>query len=237
VADRRATSAQRVKTARIAGLLARRAVPPVAVALLRPRTRQADVLLPLLALSAWTAAEALAEDDAANFEAARSPQRQDRGTRYAMVGAHLLAWWFPVLFAPPGRTQHARTTAGVTLILAGGALRVAAVLTLGSRFTGHVRTVAGQRLCERGPYSRVRHPSYVGLIGLNVGAALSCGAWPAAAGAAAATMAANASRVRVEEQALEELLGKPYQDYRTRTPRYVPRLTARRPRPAQGAQP
>lgn len=235
--DRRAPSARRAKTARIVGLLTRRAIPPVAVALLRPRTRQRDVLLPLLALSAWTAAEALAEDDAANIEAARGPQRQDRGTRYAMLGAHLLAWWFPVLLVGRGQSQPARLAGGLALILAGGALRVGAVLTLGSRFTGHVRTVPDQRLCERGPYALIRHPSYVGLIGLNVGPALSCGAWPAAAVAAATTMAGNACRVRVEEQALEELLGKPYQDYRTRTPRYVPQVRARLTRPAEGGQP
>jgi protein-S-isoprenylcysteine O-methyltransferase Ste14 len=215
-----------VKAARIVGLLTRRAVPPLAAALLRPGTRRPDVLLPLLALSVWTAAEALAEDDAANLDAARSSQQQDRGTRYAMLGAHLLAWWLPLLTARHRRSQPARTAAGVGLILAGGALRVTAVLTLGSRFTGHVRTVPQQRVCERGPYAVVRHPSYLGLIGLNVGPALSCGAWPAVAVAAAATLAANACRVQVEESALLEKLGKPYQDYKTRTPRYVPRVHA-----------
>lgn len=224
------------KAGRIVGLLARRAVPPLTLALLRPGTRRPDVLLPLLALSAWTAAEALAEDDASNAAAARDPQ-QDQGTRYAMVGVHMLAWWLPVLAARPRRSRPARTAAAVVLILAGGALRVAAVATLGSRFTGHVRTVPEQRLCERGPYALVRHPSYVGLIGLNVGPAVSCGAWLTAACTAAATMVANAGRVRVEERALWDRLGQSYQDYAARTPRYVPRMYGRRPGPADGPTP
>jgi protein-S-isoprenylcysteine O-methyltransferase Ste14 len=201
-------------------------VPPLAAALMRPGTRRPDVLLPLLALSAWTAAEALAEDDAANLAAARG-QHQDRGTRYAMVGAHLLAWWLPLLNAPRRHRWPSGPATGVALILAGGGLRVLAIRTLGSRFTGHVRTVPQQPVCDHGPYALVRHPSYLGLLGLNAGPALSRGAWPAALGAAAATMAANACRVRVEEQALLTQLGQPYADYAARTPRFVPRLRAR----------
>lgn len=208
------------KLRRCATLLAKRAAPPVAVALLRGRTRRPDVLLPLAALTGWLVAEILAEDDAANAQAAQAPT-QDAGTRYAMIGTHLLSWWLPIMAAGRFRGSRRGVAAGLTFVLGGGALRVLAIRMLGRRFTGHVQVLPEQAICDRGPYALVRHPSYVGLLGINVGPAVCCGATPAALGMLLATAAAIGRRVLIEERALGEL-GTAYHAYAARTPRFVP---------------
>lgn len=208
------------KLRRCASLVAKRAAPPVAVALLRGRTRRPDVLLPLAALTGWLVAEVLAEDDAANARAAQA-RTQDAGTRYAMVGTHLLSWWLPILAASRSHGSRRSVAAGLALVLGGGALRVLSIRTLGRRFTGHVQVLPEQEICDRGPYALVRHPSYVGLLGINVGPAVCCGATTVALGMALATAAATRHRVLIEERALAEL-GAAYHAYAARTPRFVP---------------
>jgi protein-S-isoprenylcysteine O-methyltransferase Ste14 len=212
---------RRAKAARALALLARRALPPLVVALARPVSRRPGVIVPLIVLSAWTVAEVVAEDDAANAAAVRSSE--DLGTRYGLVGTHLLAWWTPVLLASRPSTRS-RVLAGAALVAVGGGLRVAAIRTLGTRFTGHVRVLPGQEVCTSGPYARVRHPSYVALLGINAGPALSAGSVLAATAMGAATVLTNVLRVRVEERLLHERLGESYARYAAATPRFVPRL-------------
>ncbi|WP_194838859.1 isoprenylcysteine carboxylmethyltransferase family protein [Nocardia sp. XZ_19_369] len=211
----------KAKAARAAALLTWRALPPLVVALARPVSRRPGVIVPLAMLSAWTVAEVAAEDDAANAAAVRSSE--DCGTRYGMVGTHLLAWWTPVLLASrPNRRAH--VLAGAALVAVGGGLRVVAIRTLGARFTGHVHILPDQQVCTRGPYSQVRHPSYVALFGINAGPALSAGSISAAVAMGAATAISNMLRVQVEERSLHERLGLQYLRYVAATPRFVPRL-------------
>ncbi|QKG18663.1 methyltransferase family protein [Actinomadura verrucosospora] len=235
MADRRwGHERHRRKAERLLGLLARRAAPPAALALARPAYRRPEVLLPLAVLSAWTVAEVLAEDDEANATAAGGAD--DAGTRYALVGAHMLAWWVPFLVAPRGNRpgRQARLVAGAAMVAAGGGLRVAAIRTLGGRFTGHVRVLPEQQVCASGPYAWVRHPSYVGLLGINAGPAVSAGSPAAAAAMLVATALGNVLRVRVEERLLHERLGAPYARYAAATPRFVP-LPGRAARARQAA--
>ncbi|NBH07711.1 isoprenylcysteine carboxylmethyltransferase family protein, partial [Amycolatopsis sp. SID8362] len=181
--------------------------------------------------SAWTVAEVAAEDDAANAAAVHSGD--DGGTRHGIVVTHLLAWWAPLLTTSRNR-RTAPVVAGAALVVAGGWLRVAAVRALGKRFTGHVRVLPEQQVCVRGPYAFVRHPSYVGLFGLNAGPVLSAGSPAVAAAFAVATALTNLRRVRVEERLLHERLGAPYARYAAATPRFVPALGAARRRRAGG---
>lgn len=214
------------KVALAARLLLRRAAPPALVVIASGRVRRSGAVPALAALAAWTVTEALAEDQSANQAAASSAE--DRGTRAAVLAAHLLAWWAPLGEAaryPRGRSVTA-TAAGLAMLGAGATLRVAAVRTLGARFTAHVRVTTGQPVCDRGPYRLIRHPSYAGLFLLNVGAAVACRSWRAAGLVAVATTASVAWRVRVEERALARVLGEPYHEYCARTPRWLPRLSS-----------
>lgn len=217
------TDPGRDKRRRIVRLFATRAALPIATALAVPRLRSAWAGLPILELATWMVAEALAENEVANQIAGDSTQ--DRGTRHLMVGSHMIAWWAPLVeggarsAAPPSRTALA---VGTIVTLAGAAMRISAVRTLGKDFTGYVHVKQGQPVCETGLYRHIRHPSYVGLFFLNVGPSITLRAWWSVPVVAACTAAAVTQRVRAEEDHLVGVIGQPYAVYLAATPRFIP---------------
>jgi protein-S-isoprenylcysteine O-methyltransferase Ste14 len=74
---------------------------------------------------------------------------------------------------------------GVLFALVGAALRLSAYRALGHHFTFVLTIRADHRLITTGPYARMRHPGYTGLVLLHAGLTL-CGAarggWWAEAG-------------------------------------------------------
>ncbi|WP_428262082.1 methyltransferase family protein [Haliangium sp.] len=217
-------SAIKLKTLRIGRLLLLRSVPPALAVAVIPSLRRWDFALVILGLSAWMLAESLVEDELTNRAAVASSH--DRGTRFFILGAHLLAWWAPLAEGllrgqPPAAGWF---LVGFSVMALGAVLRVIAVRTLGGSFTAHVQVRDGQGVCERGVYGLVRHPSYVALFFLNTGPSLAVGAWISSFAVAAATLYANHRRVGVEEAALAQHLGAGYHDYCARVPRWVPTL-------------
>lgn len=107
------------------------------------------------------------------------------------------------------------------IYLVGGFLRIWPVFVLGKRFSGLVALQKDHQLVTVGIYSKIRHPSYLGLIvmslgwglvfrsviGLIVGAAII---WPLVA------------RMNAEEAFLGEAFGEEYGAYRRRTWRLIP---------------
>jgi protein-S-isoprenylcysteine O-methyltransferase Ste14 len=216
-----------LKAGRMLRVIAARSVPPAMAVLAVPRLRRLDLAVPLAGLTAWTVGEILAEHEMANRAAAGGSQ--DRGTRHAMVGVHLASWWAPLLVNArrPERAPDGAVVLGAVTLAAGAALRITAVRTLGEFFTGSVRVGSDQPVCDRGVYALVRHPSYVGLVLLNLAPAVSCGRWRLTAAMAAATAASIGARVVVEERSLTAMLGHSYRAYCARTPRWIPRRRAR----------
>lgn len=217
-------TAARLKAWRIGRLVLQRSAPPALAVALIPSLRRWDFALVIFGLSAWMVVESLVEDELSNREAVTSSH--DRGTRFLILGAHLLAWWAPLV---EGAAHGARPAlhwflAGACFMGVGAALRVAAVRTLGRSFTAHVQVRDGQGVCDRGVYGLVRHPSYVALLFLNTGPSLAVGAWISLSLVAAATLYANHRRVGAEEAALAQHLGAAYREYCERVPRWVPPL-------------
>ena len=103
--------------------------------------------------------------------------------------------------------------AGLVLMCAGIALRQWAVATLGRFFTIDVRVQPGQTVVDRGPYRRVRHPSYTGLILTFLGFGLALGNSAALAVAFLVPTAGLVYRIYFEERALLEGLGEPYRRF------------------------
>ena len=58
-------------------------------------------------------------------------------------------------------------------IYAGGVMGLWPVFALGKRFSGLVAIQRGHRLVTTGPYSLIRHPSYLGMLTFLVGWALA----------------------------------------------------------------
>jgi protein-S-isoprenylcysteine O-methyltransferase Ste14 len=107
-------------------------------------------------------------------------QRAHEPLRYLLS----IAWWALIVgsvgvYAVWPFTQTAVTGIGVILMIAGSALRIWSVSTLGPYFSGHIETWAGQTVLQAGPYRVIRHPGYAGNILQAVGLPLVVNAYGA----------------------------------------------------------
>jgi protein-S-isoprenylcysteine O-methyltransferase Ste14 len=153
--------------------------------------------------------------------------REDRSNRWVLMaiiviglaGGYLPAWsdrngiW----------TIDGETTRwiGVVLIAIGGTLRVAPVFVLGNRFSGLVAIQPGHTLVTDGLYSRIRHPSYLGLLLTALGWGL---AFRSGVGVllAALLVPPISARIASEEALLRSTFGARYDAYRAKTSRLIP---------------
>jgi protein-S-isoprenylcysteine O-methyltransferase Ste14 len=110
----------------------------------------------------------------------------------------------------------------LALLVSGLALRWTAVLVLGRFFTPNVAVQPGQRVVRTGVYRHVRHPAYSGLLLAILGLGVAFDNWLSLLAIFIPVAAALLYRIRVEESALVEMLGREYDDYRKVTKRLVP---------------
>jgi protein-S-isoprenylcysteine O-methyltransferase Ste14 len=125
----------------------------------------------------------------------------------AVLGPFPWAGWTWWLMLPP-------------VLLAGGiTLRLWAIQVLGRFYSHRVVRHEAHRIVTTGPYSRVRHPAYTGMIVANIGfVALFLNVFSAAA--LVLLCAALAWRIRVEERILWTVPG--YTQYCVGKPRLIP---------------
>jgi protein-S-isoprenylcysteine O-methyltransferase Ste14 len=107
-------------------------------------------------------------------------------------------------------------------MVGGLVLRVWAVRVLGAFYTRTLRTNAGQRIVAEGPYRLVRHPGYLGVLLLWLGAGLSTANWIAAATNMGFMVRAYRGRIQTEEAMLAATFGDDYARYAGRTWRLIP---------------
>jgi protein-S-isoprenylcysteine O-methyltransferase Ste14 len=156
-------------------------------------------------------------------------EREDRSNRW-IIGAlgllGLLAAWLP---AYTDRKEFwvldgdAVRWLGVALYAGGGVLRLWPVFILGRRFSGLVAIQPGHALVTDGLYSRIRNPSYLGLLVLALGWAL---AFRSGVGVLLAVLNIPplVARMNSEERLLHAQFGQEYEAYRARTWRLLPGL-------------
>jgi protein-S-isoprenylcysteine O-methyltransferase Ste14 len=113
---------------------------------------------------------------------------------------------------------------GITLMLAGVALRAWAVRTLGRYFLPVVAVRADQQVVRHGPYRLIRHPTYSSALLTLLGLGMTLTNWAALVALLCCALAGLAYRVRIEERALLRALGQPYREYMAQTTRFVPFL-------------
>ncbi len=118
----------------------------------------------------------------------------------------------------PGRA------AGLVVMWLGLALRVWAIATLGNAFRTTVEVDRGQAVISAGPYARIRHPSYTGLLLILTGLGLSLANWRSVAVCALVPLPALLLRIRVEEAEMTRVLADSYRRYQERTKRLIPGL-------------
>jgi len=110
---------------------------------------------------------------------------------------------------------------GALLFIVGGALRLWPVFVLGHRFSGLVAIQPGHRLVTDGIYTRLRNPSYLGLVVNALGWAL---AFRSVVGIllAALTLIPLIARIHSEEALLRTQFGTEYDAYCARSWRLLP---------------
>ncbi|HEX8335444.1 MAG TPA: isoprenylcysteine carboxylmethyltransferase family protein [Pyrinomonadaceae bacterium] len=157
----------------------------------------------------------------------RVKTKLDRGSlaAYDVSGALSIPAGIVLGFTDYGRVRAGEpyvAAAGLVLMLAGTALRWAAIRALWSCFTVNVSILEGQRVVKSGLYRLVRHPSYTGLLLRYLGFGLALANWLSAALVFLPLLCATVYRMRVEEEALRKHFGEEYAEYADETKRLVP---------------
>jgi len=111
----------------------------------------------------------------------------------------------------------------VVLIAIGVAFAIWARRHLGEFWSARVTLKEDHQLIQSGPYARVRHPIYSGLLLAMIGTGLFVGEWRAVLGVLL-IFASHWLKARREEKMLTRQFGSAYEEYRRRTGSLVPRL-------------
>jgi protein-S-isoprenylcysteine O-methyltransferase Ste14 len=101
-------------------------------------------------------------------------------------------------------------------------LRLWANRTLGAFYTRTLRIVKEQHVVQQGPYKVLRHPGYLGIILMWVGAGLAVTNWIAIGIVLASMLTIYHYRMTVEEAMLVKAMGEEYRLYQLHTWRLIP---------------
>jgi protein-S-isoprenylcysteine O-methyltransferase Ste14 len=141
-----------------------------------------------------------------------------------LVGVALLAVpriagsWLMLRFLPP---SPAWFLFGLVLTILGLAVSVYARVWLGRNWSGIVTLKQDHELIRGGPYRRVRHPIYTGILLAVLGSALAEGQWRALLALVLIT-AAFLRKIKVEERVLTEQFGDAYRQYQAEVSALLP---------------
>jgi protein-S-isoprenylcysteine O-methyltransferase Ste14 len=163
----------------------------------------------------------------------RSPdQKRDRSSipGVALQGlAYAIVWSIHRRFFSPivAGVQWLELVAAVVAIAAalGSVLLImSAVKTLGKEWSITARMVQDHKLATKGPYARMRHPIYTGMLGMLVATGLAISHWIVLVAAIVVFGIGTWIRVRVEERLLRETFGPQFEAYARRVPAVIPRI-------------
>jgi len=112
---------------------------------------------------------------------------------------------------------------GMVLTWLGVALAIWARYHLAENWSGRVTIKQGHELIRIGPYARLRHPIYSGLLLATLGTAVVIGEWRCLVGVCLVLLAYSIKAER-EEAMLTEQFGEAFQEHRRHTGFLLPRL-------------
>ncbi len=161
-------------------------------------------------------------EEARSLEATEFDRRTTRYLGYAYfisIVALLSSWVLNALEI--GRLPYWVGWVGVLLAVCGLFVRTWANHTLGTSYTRTLRVAQGQHIVQEGPYRFIRHPGYLGMILMWIGAAAATGNWIVTLVVFIVIAAAYHNRIYNEEaMLLSKLPG--YDEYRAHTWRLLP---------------
>ena len=108
------------------------------------------------------------------------------------------------------------------VLVAGLAIRLTAIFTLGKSFSANVAIREQQKVHRTGLYRFVRHPSYLGLLIVFLAVGLHARNWLSLAIMLVPTTLALLYRIHIEEAALRQAFGEEYAAYSQVTKRLIP---------------
>ena len=155
----------------------------------------------------------------------------DRGST-RLLGVAFLTGVLALLLAPVlnyfeiGCVVHDAFTgwSGVIIMVIGLVVRFWANKSLGAFYTRTLLITEDQGVVERGPYRVVRHPGYLGVLLMWVGAGLATVNWMVATIVLSMMLAAYRYRIQSEETMLVTTFGEQYKEYMARTWKLIPFL-------------
>jgi protein-S-isoprenylcysteine O-methyltransferase Ste14 len=112
---------------------------------------------------------------------------------------------------------------GLALTWLGVGLAIWARYHLGQYWSARVSIKEGHELIRTGPYARLRHPIYSGLLLASIGTALVIDKWRCVAGILL-ILAAFSLKARKEESMLTQQFGDAFAEHRRHTGFLIPRL-------------
>ena len=160
---------------------------------------------------------------------AQDSRGEDRGSLrllwIVIVSSVALAFAAPYVLPPTdmGAVPILRFL-GITVFVAGVAIRWYSIVHLGQFFTVNVAIAPNHRLIDTGPYRYVRHPSYTGALMAFLGLALCLANWTSLMVMMIPVLSVFLWRMHVEEAALLQAFGDRYREYMNRTKRLIPAL-------------
>jgi protein-S-isoprenylcysteine O-methyltransferase Ste14 len=149
----------------------------------------------------------------------KSETRASTALHQSLLSVAQVLLLFPIVPGLRGHYLPASTfflALGLTIETASIALAVWARRHLGRNWSAEVRIAVGHQLVRSGPYRFMRHPIYVAMLGIFVGAAIVSGQY---SGLVAVVLLAilYMRKTRLEEQALSSTFGAEWDDYRRGT--------------------
>jgi protein-S-isoprenylcysteine O-methyltransferase Ste14 len=168
----------------------------------------------------WVAFSLYWEHAAKNSAEKKSAEsRASRGVHVFLTNAALLLVIVPVRGIPRLLPASAPIMmAGLVVEAMGLGLAIQARRYLGRYWSGEISIKVDHQLVRSGPYRKLRHPIYTGLLAMYLGAATV-----ALAGFAIAVLA-YARKIRLEEVNLEKAFGAHYEAYRQESWALIPGL-------------
>ena len=157
----------------------------------------------------------------------KASRTRDRGTRVLIaitLGATIGLAAAAASLAPSLQMPAALRAFGVIVMWLGLATRVWAIAALGGAFRTTVEVDPGQAVVSTGPYRRIRHPAYAGLLLVVAGFGLAIGNWLSLAVCLLLPLPSLVRRISVEEAELQRVLGDAYRTYQAKTARLIPWL-------------
>lgn len=132
----------------------------------------------------------------------------------------------PVRFGQPWLGLAAVASYAAIVLCVGGAVALFASssMALGKNWSFEARTLADHELIRSGPYARVRHPIYLGMLLFLLGMAVALGHWLQLLLAIPLFVIGTRIRTQSEDRLLEQSFGEAFRDYRRATPALFPKI-------------